>query len=630
MDGVLLYEVNPYGNYEGVSLFNYGSEKVNLKGWSITDIEGTLTFIADTYIESNSRLTITKAISEDDWFSGRENVLTVNDPGLKKEKTFTPADGGDDIFLYRGGTMVDAICYGSKRTDSGWNGEPVKISSGKYILRIGSQDTNSSSDWIATKPGLTNNAFDPNLYFDAYVTPFSFPESQGEPIFKAIEDAKEEVLISIYLLTSVPMVALLCDLSEKGVDVNILLEGDILGNMGSSEIPLMRSLVDSGGDVYFINDSISGNFERYAYVHNKYAVIDQETVVVTSENWTADNLGSKGNRGWGAAIESREYAEYVKQIFLNDVDTTWGDVQSLSGRYPDAKPYSGNLTYGGSSSSYQTTTYEARVMPSFSPDNSYSTLRYFIDNAEDRVYSQQLDLGSSYQTITDASPIKWMSSAAERGVDAKFMLDASIDKNAVTEVVNTINNTTDIEAIALDGRKGVFSMIHNKGVVIDDVVWVASVNWTENSFMNNREVAVIIDSPEVAEFFTGLFMEDWGTNQHSILKITHEVLHHENEAIHTFTASGPEDSTYIWNLGNGDLRTTAINKIVLKDLPEGDHTISVTIEETGQSASHNYSASAEEEKEEAGSDNNLIMMAGAGVFAAIGALIMFIRKNINR
>jgi phosphatidylserine/phosphatidylglycerophosphate/cardiolipin synthase-like enzyme len=39
---------------------------------------------------------------------------------------------------------------------------------------------------------------------------------------------------------------------------------------------------------------------------------------------------------------------------------------------------------------------------------------------------------------------------------------------------------------------------------------VSSVNGTENSVMNNREVAVIVESPDAAQYFQGAFDFDWG------------------------------------------------------------------------------------------------------------------------
>jgi len=631
-ENVLFYEVYPFGKYEGISLFNYGQNNVDLKGWSVSDGEGTLTFVKDVYIAPGTRLTIAKAIDQDDWFSGREHVLSHDDGRIQKKGSFILADAGDDVSLYNNGTLVDAVCYGNKRIEIGWIGDAVSLPSNKYLLRIGSNDTDTLADWISTKPGLTNNMFDPELFFDAQVTPFSFPESQGVPIFKEIESAEKEVLISIYILSNVQLAALLCELaSEKNVTVRILLEGDVLGYDMTTELTLMRSIVDAGGEVYLINDPIPGNYERFSYFHNKYAVIDGAKVVLTSENWTSGNLSPDcSNRGWGAVIESEDFAEYARGIFFSDLSLAYGDVRSLLNSYPGLKPYSGTMTYSGITP-YETETFDARVMPILSPDNSLSALKHFMENAETRIHSQQLDLGSSYRIITDPSPLEWMSSAADRGVDVRFILDSS-SGSSKDEIINLINNTTEIKAISVSGRES-FSLIHNKGVVIDDLVWVGSVNWTENSFLKNREFAVVIDSLQVTEFFEGLFEEDWGVNEHTIaetgLEITYDTFSANGESICVFTVSGPEHSSYTWDvLGDGVLRTSSINRIVCRDIPSGTYTISVTMDGTGYSAACEYSVTTDE-KPSASKGHHWTVVA-SGFAAAAGIVILIKRRNNNR
>jgi len=629
---ILLYEVQPFGSYEGVSLFNYGSGDVNLKDWSISDGEGTLTFVKDVFIASETRLTIVKAVGEDDWFSGRDHIITLSDDRIQKKGSFILADAGDDVYLYRDGVLVDAVCYGSKIIDVGWIGDPVKLPSNKYILRVGSIDTDTLSDWISTKPGLTNNTFDPELYFDAKVTPFSFPESQGIPIFKELENAESEVLISMYLMTSVQLSALLCELaSERDVTVRILLEGDVLGNDMTTELTLMRSVVDAGGEVYLINDSIPGNYERFSYFHNKYAVIDGREVIITSENWTSSNLSSDcSNRGWGAIIESDEFAEYIRDVFFSDLNPEYGDIHSLMGSYPGLKPYPGTMTYSGTEH-YETSTFDARVMPILSPDDSRYALKDLMEKAEIRLYSQQMDLGSSYRTIAEPSPLEWMSAAADRGVDARFILDSSYGSR--DDIINLINSTTSIKAISVNGRP-TFSLIHNKGVVVDDTVWVGSVNWTDSSFNSNRELAVIIDSPDVAEFFAGLFIDDWGVNEHTVaeagLEIIYDVLVYNGRSIHVFTVSGPQDSACTWDiLGDGVLRASSGNMIICGGLPPGTHTISVTMDGTEYTAAMEYSVESDE-KSPGKKDHRVMIAAGLAATAGVGIMIRKRRDNNQR
>lgn len=626
VDDLRISEVDPFGEYEGVSLFNYGTDVIDLRGWSISDGEGSISFTKTLHIMPDSRVTIVREMGEN-WFSNRENTFSIGTYGIEKTGSYILSNTGDDIYLISNGKVVDVVCYGNKIAAEGWIGDPVGISSGKYLLRQSIIDTDSSADWITTKPGLTDRPFDHSLFYDAVVTPFSFPESSGMPIFDAIRNAKEEVLISMYLLTSVSLVSLLCDMVEnKGIKVTILLEGDVLGVDISTELTLMKSLANVGGEVYLINDPVPENFERYSYFHNKYAVIDQETTIVTSENWTESNLGDNcSNRGWGVVIECNDFAEYLRAVFLNDIDTSYGDVRELTEQYPNLKSYSGQMGYDHSEIVSEPPNYEARIMPILSPDNSLTALEYLMGTANERIYSQQLDLGTSFRLIDDRSPIGWMSEHAERGIDCRFILDSSVYGKGTSseDIVGLINSTTNVKAITSEKGNG-FVMTHNKGIIIDDMVWVGSVNWTENSFINNREVAVVIDSVEVCEYFSDLFLRDWGENEHTVaeegLTVTMTALRSHQSEVFLFEVSGPENASYTWDvLGNGELRSTDINRMICTDLPEGTHTLNVTLNGTPYSTTFEYDV----ERNGDPSDEapwNIIIASGLLGVGCLGAL----------
>jgi phosphatidylserine/phosphatidylglycerophosphate/cardiolipin synthase-like enzyme len=601
-DFIKFYEVYPVTKYEGVSLFNYGSSAVNLKGYEITDGEGTLTINSDLTLAPSARITFAADISADDWFSGRSNVYSITDKNVitQSGKTYTLADTGDDLYLYKDGKLLDAVSYGDKVPTSGWTGvslSKVTATSGKYLLRIGVVDTDSAEDWIVTSRGLTNHQFDPTLIFDAKVTPFVFPDSKGEQIYRTFENAKSEILISIYQLTNVNLVALLCQLESRTgsdhVDVTITLEGAVLGADLSTELTLMKSIVDAGGEVWLINDSKSGNYERFSYFHNKYAVIDDKKVIITSENWTQGNLSSgTGNRGWGAVIESTEYAAYMKSVFYNDHDKQYGDVFDLVEYYPDVNSYAKDLTYKAPAEQ-SVQTFNAKVTPVLSPDNSHDALKYYMDSANTWIYSEQLDLGTTYTITNPESPVYWMSSAANRGVDARFILDASIVGDEHIKEVALINSTSNLKATTIKKGAG-FGTTHNKGIIFDDKVWVGSVNWTSNSFLNNRETAVVIDSPEVTSFFMDYFMIDWKNNTVAETDLTVTSYINADIGVAIFKVDGgTSDTEYEWDvLGNGNWVTSGTSTIVRKDLPSGDHTLGVRTVDGKYSAELSYNVAS--------------------------------------
>ncbi|TMC50268.1 MAG: hypothetical protein E6J14_05295 [Chloroflexi bacterium] len=54
---------------------------------------------------------------------------------------------------------------------------------------------------------------------------------------------------------------------------------------------------------------------------------------------------------------------------------------------------------------------------------------------------------------------------------------------------------------------------HAKGAVIDETVLVASANWSGGGLGGNREVALEVDAPLVADYFAAALERDWGDSR---------------------------------------------------------------------------------------------------------------------
>ncbi|AGI47670.1 Phosphatidylserine/phosphatidylglycerophosphate/cardiolipin synthase-related enzyme [Thermoplasmatales archaeon BRNA1] len=615
---MLITEVDPA--CEGITITNVSFSWVNLEGWYLTDSEGKLFFHSRT-LSPGCSLTVVKTRG-DDWFSSREDVVEFGMGGTTKSGSLVLANGGDDISLYSGSTLIDSVCYGSSVGVAGWNGAPVECASRQYMMRVGG-DTDTSSDWISTRPGWTNLSFPGTGAYDARVTPFTFPESEGIPIIDAIGSAQSRIDISIYLLTSRNLCALLCDVLQRGVEVRILLEGSPLGTDISNELSMMKNITGLGGEVHLINSG-SGN-PRFTYLHNKYAVIDGDKVIITSENWTNSNFGEEGNRGWGALVESPDYASYMEAVFENDFSTEWGDVRELNDVYPSIKPIvMDDFTDPGQ---YMCQTFDCTVSPILSPDNSFDTMGSLMSSVSTVLYSEQLDLGSNLSSASGDTPVSWMASAASRGADVRFILDASQSTSGDHRAyVNLINGTTGIQALAVDGREG-FDTIHNKGIIMDSSVWLGSVNWTSTSLKNNRETAVLINSAEVSQYFSRYFLSDFGVSildvERSGLKLTASVFTSgSSEKVH-LSADGPSDCTYVWEFGDGTRRITGVPDVVFDAPSPGKYIAKVTIQGTN--------VRDEVEYEVPGEDGGpaFLFYGSASLILVLGTAVSFLRNGSN-
>lgn len=591
-DGVLLYEVSPRGDVEGVSIYNYGNSTVNLKGYSFTDglsgREGTVTINSDIRLASGEFVVFADKDDIDNYFINDRNVILYGKDSAQatEDGSFNLADSGDQVYLKDpSGKVIDAVYYGSSDTDEEyWFGPTVSLNGNYYIQRTTGQDTDSADDWFSHIPGRTDYAFDPNMRFDATVTPFLFPDSGGIPIFDAISQAQESVYICIYIMENTNMYALLQDLLEKGVEVTILIEGSPVGGMTSSEQEKLNTISDCGADVRIINYS-GADSGRYNYVHAKYAVIDGETVVLTSENWTQDNLngsltasneiysGDNGNRGWGAVVESRPYAELMLDIFMNDFSTEYGDVIDFDEKYPEANTYTLGDYKPVESASFPS--YQAEVTPVMSPDSSADAIEYYISEADERVYVEQQSF--TYDIMADDSPIRYMSLRAAAGVECRFILSGGISTDDPEKVVQEINSSTQISAATMDKP-----YVHNKGIISDDVAIVNSINWTSSSIDMNRESGVAIYSADIADYFADAFDRDF------VLNYTYDGFSVDITSIATSYEPGkettfqvvvtPSDDTYTfhWDFGDGQTRDTTVPRVVYTPT-DGAHELTITV-----------------------------------------------------
>jgi len=577
--GLLLYEVNPYSPDEGFSLHNYGSTDVDLKDYSVTDNplkssnEGIVTFEESLIISPGETLTISKTPTDDLSFTGRHTTYTDGDSGISISSRFALADNGDDVYLFHNDTVVDVFCYRSVTADSSlWSGDPFYTMKGTFAIRIDPAGCDASC-WQNTKAGYTDHYFDETLAMPATVTPFLFPESGGVPIYQALESASSSVKIGMYILSSANVYALLCDLEERGVDVTVLLEYSPLGDYKpTDDSGKLQALVDAGGEVLFIG----GDDDRYVYHHAKYCIIDDEKVIITSENWTKDNmnghissdaLNATGNRGWGAIIESASYAAFMDSVFENDADPTYGDILSYDQVVKNATASSLDY-YSPDSSNFQS--YQCTVNPLLSPDSSYAAVEYYIGNAEERIYIQEQSMDGNYLDIDADSPLSSVATKASSGTDARMILST----NNSESVINKINASFGIPCASMETP-----YVHNKGIICDDTVLVGSVNWTSNSFYSNRETMVAICSAQVSAYYAEAFLQDFTRNYtYSGLTVTFTEISDSYDSGEITVSVEVEQSgsfTYVWNL-DGVEKTTSAARTVLNP-GEGDHVLTVTV-----------------------------------------------------
>ena len=94
-------------------------------------------------------------------------------------------------------------------------------------------------------------------------------------IIEALNEAKETIHIAIYSFTDDQLAAAVIQAHERGVKVQILLDDGQDSNKGGREYP---RLIDAGITVRV--EHVTG------LLHHKFAVIDNQTVITGSYNWS--------------------------------------------------------------------------------------------------------------------------------------------------------------------------------------------------------------------------------------------------------------------------------------------------------------------------------------------------------
>ena len=105
--------------------------------------------------------------------------------------------------------------------------------------------------------------------------------------------------------------------------------------------------------------------------------------------------------------------------------------------------------------------------------------------------------------------------AARRGVKVRILLsDAYLDPKDPKDNTNTVLYLTqlarrenlDLQARIFRHDLAALEKIHNKGVIVDGrKVLVTSINWSQNSPANNREVGLLLDHPDLGAYYTHIF-----------------------------------------------------------------------------------------------------------------------------
>ena len=256
-------------------------------------IRGSLTVArsAQAYEQSHGRL------PDFEWLDYSPDV-----PDVINGDPLRLANTGDELVLYEKSTAVQKIS---------WPGD-VKPREGQvHYLENGI--------WDRRVLMIGQSRFTTGVFRNVSVTTFVSPDCSNEVFSDAINRASDTIFVNMYEFSSPSLGASLVAAKERGVDVRVLIEGGPVGGISPSEKSLIWTVNRSGIPVVSM---VSSKTEHapYRYDHAKYVIIDNNSLLLTSENFKNSGLppeGMSGNRGWGVYTQRSRAGRIFYRGFYN-------------------------------------------------------------------------------------------------------------------------------------------------------------------------------------------------------------------------------------------------------------------------------------------------------------------------
>jgi len=524
---------------EYIAVGNGGAAPIDLSGWTLTDLEGSASFPAGNVLPAHGVVVATRnatSYAEDTRRSADFTYDRGDAPRMSVARVPRLANDGDEVLLTDPrGTVVDALAWGdSTYGGPGWSGAPADgVPRGHRMVRVslgaGWADTDSADDWNALRTYPLGHVDRPLRSFAVEaVTPFLSPDDARSVLSQRLSTATRTVYLAVYEFTSEELGTAVEAAARRGLDVRVLLEGSPVGGLDEREWSIARNLTAAGVQVRFLAGALDGGVvARYRFLHAKYAVFDNETSVVGSENWGTHGFpppSSAGNRGWHVAVRDRSLGTYLAEVFLDDFDAGHRDSIGFADLRARVVPPRRDGPWGAREGSMPSRTIVGPIVvtPVLGSDHTLrdDALLGALQSARQSIDIEQLladpRWGDEPNPYVDA-----VVAAARRGVRVRLLLDGSsfgpargdaLGNRATAEALNGIARA---EALPLEARlfppgaDGIVK-VHAKGLVVDGrIAFASSLNWNQNSATRNREVGLLVDSPGVAAFFGAAFERDW-------------------------------------------------------------------------------------------------------------------------
>lgn len=284
-----------------------------------------------------------------------------------------------------------------------------------------------------------------------------------QALIQSIDSAQRTIDGALFELNAPDTTAALVRALGRGVQVRLVVDDEHAFEDPESTI---QEVIDAGGQVR--------NDERSALMHNKFLIIDGQTLWTGSMNLTRNDIYNNNNHFM--QIRSPELA----QNYQSEFEEMFSD--GVFNRRDDSRtPPNPNLTVSGS----QVETY-------FAPENGAAIENRLVElingaNTSIRVMAFSFTLDSVGGALVDA-------------------LNRGVAVEGVFEVVGSLQGQ--MPRLACAGanvrQDGNPDILHHKVFIIDEqTVVMGSFNFSNSARDDNNENMLVINNPDLAQAFLG-------------------------------------------------------------------------------------------------------------------------------
>ena len=283
------------------------------------------------------------------------------------------------------------------------------------------------------------------------------PETGSSIIVKAIDSAKNSVRLKMYLFTSDAVRDALIAAAKRGVDVRILMELNPYGGT-TTNVDLFNAV--KGTPVKMKWSSFD-----FRFTHEKSLVIDDQIAFIMTHNITSSSFNA--NREYGVIVSRAEDVAEIVKVYEADWEKIPIDLKN------------------------------PRLV--WSPINARQKWIELIDSAKISIEIEQNEWIAP-------EIVNRVVEAAKRGVKVRAIFsprdplsedDAEPYREQVRQAGGQVKYIDD-------------PYIHAKMFLVDGQrAFVGSVNVSDNSLQNNRELGIIFDQSDAVQLIRQTFEKDW-------------------------------------------------------------------------------------------------------------------------